>query len=113
LLNSSVLDDVGPARQVGEVGLERGRVHRHQDIRRVAGGQDVMVGEVELEAGHPRQGAGRGADLGGEVRQRGEVVAEGRRLLGEPVSRQLHAIAGVARETDNDTVELLDLLGHS
>jgi hypothetical protein len=106
-------DDVSPARQVAEVGLESGRVHRHQDIRRVARGQDVVVGEVELEAGHARQGAGRGADLGGEVRQRGKVIAEGRRLLREPVSRQLHAIAGVARETDNDTVELLDLLGHS
>ena len=72
-----------------------------------------MVGEVKLEAGDAGQGAGRGTDLGGEVRQRGQVVAERRRFLGEAVPRQLHAVAGVARETDNDTVKLLDLLGHS
>src|SRR5262249_19135194 len=81
--------------------------------RRVAGGQDVVVGEVELEAGDTRQGAGRRADLGGEVRQRGKGVAGRRRLLGETIPRQLPAVAGGACEADNDAVKVLALLGHS
>ena len=79
---------------------------------RVARGQDVVVGEVHLERRDARQRALRGADLGREVRQRHQVVAEDRRLLGEPVTGQLHAVTGVAREPDDHPIELLDLLGH-
>jgi hypothetical protein len=46
------------------------------------------------------------------VRERREVVAERRGLLGEPVTGELHSVAGVASETNDDPVELLDLLGH-
>ena len=60
----------------------------------------------------PGQRALGRADLGGEVRQRHQVVAEDGRLLGEPVTGQLHAVTGVAREPDDHPVELLDLLGH-
>src|SRR5262249_34212506 len=60
-------DDVRAAGQVAQVGLECGRVHRHQHVRRVTGGEDVEVGEVHLEAGHSRQGAGGSPDLRGEV----------------------------------------------
>ena len=59
----------------------------------------------------PGQRALRGPDLGGEVGQRRQVVAERGGLLGEPVPGQLHAVAGVAGEPDDDAVELLDLLG--
>ena len=41
-----------------------------------------------------------------------QVVAERGRLLGEPVTGELHAVAGVAGEPDDHPVELLDLLGH-
>jgi hypothetical protein len=34
---------------------------------RVAGGEDVVVGDVDLEGRDPGQGAGRGPDLGREV----------------------------------------------
>src|SRR3712207_7798622 len=51
---------------------------------------DVVIGEVQLERGHPGQGPRRRPDLGREVGQRGQVVAEGRRLAGEPVPGQLH-----------------------
>ena len=34
------------------------------------------------------------------------------RLLGEAVAGELHPVAGVAGEPDDDAVELLDLLGH-
>src|SRR5690606_15566043 len=106
-------DDVGAAGQVAEVGLERGGVHRDQDVGGVAGGEDVVVGEVQLEAGHAGQGAGRCADLGGEVGQGGQVVAELGGAGGEPVTGQLHAVAGVTGEPDDHAIELLNLLAHS
>ena len=105
-------DDVGPARQVGQVRLERRRVHRHQDVRRVTGGEDVGVGEVHLEAGDAGQGPGRRPDLGREVGERGDVVAELGGLRGEPVTGELHAVAGVAGEPDDHPIQLPDLLGH-
>ena len=71
-----------------------------------------MVGEVDLEAGDAGQRAGGRADLGREVRQRREVVAEERRLACEAAAGELHTVAGVAREADDDPVELLDWLRH-
>ena len=105
-------DDRRALGQVTEVGLQRGRVHRDQHVRGVARGEDVVVGEVHLERRDARQRALRCADLGGEVRQRHQVVAERRRLLREPVAGQLHAVAGVTGEPDDHPVQLLDLLGH-
>ena len=54
--------------QVGDVRLQRGGVHRHQHVRPVAGGEDVVVREVQLERRHARQRPGGCPDLGGEVR---------------------------------------------
>ena len=61
-----------------------------------------------------REGARGGADLRREVRERHEVVPEDRGLAREPVAGQLHAVAGVAGEADDDPLELLDglRLGH-
>ena len=70
-----------------------------------------MVGEMDLEAGDARQRARGRADLGREVRQRREVVAHQRRLAREAITCQLHAVAGIAGEPDDDTIELLDRLG--
>ena len=110
-MNSSVLTMiVAPRGQVAQVGLQRRGVHRDEHVGGVARRQDVVVGEVQLEAGHPGQGALGGADLGGEVGQRRQVVAERGGLGGEPVAGQLHAVAGVAGEADDDAVELLDRL---
>jgi hypothetical protein len=41
-------------------------------------------------------------DLGGEVGQRRDVVAEERRLGRELRAGELHTVAGVAREADDD-----------
>ena len=46
-------DDGATLRQVDEVCLQRGRVHGHQDVRPIAGRQDVVVGEVQLERRDP------------------------------------------------------------
>jgi hypothetical protein len=94
-VNSSVSTMIVEPPAGREVGLERGRVHRHEDVRGVARRQDVVVGEVQLERGDARQRARGRADLGREVGQRREVVAEGGRLRGEAVAGQLHAVTGV------------------
>ncbi len=72
-----------------------------------------MVSEMQLEARYAGEGACRGPDFRWEIRLGGQVVAEDRRLLSEPVSGELHAVTGVAGEPDDDVIELLDLLGHS
>ena len=72
-----------------------------------------MVGEMQLETRHARQSAGWRPDFSREIRQRGQVIAEDRRLLREPVAGELHAVAGIAGEPDDHMIELLDLLGHS
>ena len=104
-----LVDDDGAARrQVPEVGLERRRVHRHEHVRGVAGRVDVRGREADLEAGDARQRARRGPDLGREVRQGGDVVAEDGRGARELRAGQLHAVARIAREPDRDALQLLD-----
>ena len=90
----SGVDDQHPAAgHVGQVGPQRGRVHRHQHLGRVTRGGDVEAGEVQLKARHPRQGPRWGPDLGREVRQGRDVVAEDGGVGGEPVPGQLHPVA--------------------
>ena len=100
-------DDGGPLGQRIEIGLEGGGVHGHQHVGGVARGGDVVVGDVDLERRHPGQGPGRGPDLGREVGEGGQVVPEQGRGGGEAVAGQLHAVAGVAGEPDDDAVEQL------
>ena len=52
-------------------------------------------------------------DLGREVGQRRDVVAQLSGLGCEPVAGELHAVARVPGETDDHTFALLDLFGHS
>ena len=77
------------------------------------GREDVVVGEVHLEAGHAWKRAGRSTDLRREVGKRREVVPEDGRLAREAVARELHPVAGVAGEPDHDPFEVLDGLAHS
>ncbi len=58
------------------------------------------------------QGPLRRADLGGEVGERPDVVAQQSTLGGEPVTGHLHTVAGVSGETDDDSVDLDAWLGH-
>ena len=104
-------DDRSALGEVADVDLERRRVHRNEDARLITGREDVVVGEVHLEAGHAGQRSRRRADLGREVRERGEVVAEHRGLAREAIAGELHPVAGVAGEPDHDPLEGLDGLG--
>ncbi len=108
------VDDEDPTRrEIVEIRLQGGRVHGDEHVRRVARREDVVVGEMELEARDARKGARRGPDLRRKVRVRGEVVPEHGRLGGEPAAGQLHPVAGVPGEPDHDRIELLDgLRGH-
>ena len=117
LLQVALVEGVGvddqraALRQVPDVRLQRRRIHRDEHVGRVAGREDVVVGEVELEPRDARQRAGRRTDLRREVGQRRDVVPEQRRLRGELRAGELHAVAGVAREADDHLGELLDWLG--
>ena len=107
-----LVDDEGAARrEVAEVRLEGRRVHGHEDVGLVAGRVDLGRREAQLEAGDAGQGAGRGADLGREVRVGADVVAEDRRGAGELRPGELHPVAGVAGEADRDALELALLRG--
>ena len=103
----AVDDEHGPLGHQVDVGLERGGVHGHEHVGRVTRGEDVVVRDVDLEGGHPVDGAGRGPDLGREVGERGEVVAQEGAARGETVPRELHPVTGVAGEAHDDLVQLL------
>ncbi len=108
-----LVDDDGAALlHRAELGLQGRRVHRDQDVRVIAGGQDVGGGELDLEGRHAVDRACGRSDLGREVREGREVVAQDRRRIGEPVAGQLHPVARVTGEPDDDALLLLDLLGH-
>ncbi len=96
-----------PRGRSDDVGLQRGGVHRDQDVGPVTRGQDVVVGDLNLERRHAGQRALWRADLGGVIRLRRKVIAEQCGLGGEPVTSELHAVAGVAGESDDDLFELL------
>ena len=82
-----------------------GGVHGDEDVGRVTRRRDVVVGDVDLEGRHPGQRPRRGPDLGRELGQRGQVVAQPGADAGEPVSGQLHAVAGVPGEADHHCAE--------
>ena len=70
------IDNDGPARiEIGQIGLERGRVHRHQHLRRVTRGVEIVGGKIDLIAAQPGDGSGRSADFGGNVGKGTDVVA--------------------------------------
>jgi hypothetical protein len=103
-------EDRGAAAHHAEVRLQRRRVHRDQDIRRVARREDVSRREVDLEGGDTGDGAGGRPDLGREVRQRREIVAEDGGGVGEARAGQLHAVSGVSRHAHDDAFARLSSL---
>ncbi len=106
-----VQDEDAPALHRVKVRLQRRGVHGDQHVGVVTGCRDVRGSELDLERRHPVHRAGRRADLRREVRQRGKVVAEHRGRGGEPISRELHAIARVPGESHDEPVFLEDGLG--
>ncbi len=73
------------------------------------GCEDVIGSEMELVAADPGERAGRGANLGGEVREGGDVVPVERDGVGELAAGDLHAVAGIPGEADHCLVYLFRL----
>src|ERR1035437_3417284 len=67
---------------------------------------------MDLECRNPGQRPGRSANLGGEVRQRREIVADYGGGISEAGPGELHAVAGVAREANDHALAFLDRLDH-
>src|SRR5690606_9697539 len=102
-------DDHAALGEVVQVRLQCCGVHRDEHVGPVAGGHDVEVCEVQLEAGDAGQCPLRRADLGREVGQGGDVVAEARGLGGEPIACQLHPVTGIPGESNHNAIERLGL----
>ena len=101
----AVEDDGAPGDQGVEVRFESRRVHGHKHVGGIAGGGDVVVGDVDLEGGHAGQGSGRGADLGRVFGEGGQVVAEHGAGCCEAVAGELHTVTRVARKPDDDLID--------
>ncbi len=112
------VDDQEAARlEIAQVHLERGRIHRDETVEAVTRRVDALAPELQLEARDAEERAGRRADLGRKIRQRGEIVARPRGLGRELFAGELHAVAGVAGEPDHCPIQrftrLLDAGGGS
>jgi hypothetical protein len=60
---------------------------------------------VDLKPAHARDRSGRSANLGGVVRERGQVVAVERHRVGELVAGNLHAVARISAEPDDGLID--------
>ena len=69
-----------------------------------------MIGDVDLERRNTCEGAGWRPDLGWELRECRQVVPEQGTRRGEPVTGELHTVAGVTGETDDDSFDFADLV---
>ena len=94
-------DQPAIAERVG-VHLQRGRVHRDQHVGLVARGVDGGRAEVDLEGADPEGRALRRADFRREIGEGRQVVSGERGRKRELAAGQLHAVAAVAGEADDD-----------
>ena len=94
-------DQAAFAKRLG-VHLQRRRVHRDQHVGLVAGGVDRAGAEIDLEGGDAERRALRRADFRREIGEGREVVAGERGRQRELAAGQLHAVAAVAGEADDD-----------
>ncbi len=106
----AVDDEDAVGLQVFDVGLQRGGVHRHQDVHGVARRVHVTRGKLDLEAADPREGPRRGADFSGVVGEGRQVIAIQRHGIGELVPRDLHPIAGISTKPENRLLNHLALV---
>ena len=79
--------------------FERGGVHRYDHIRLIAGSIYSLT-EVNLETADTAKRALRRTNLSGKVRKGRNLVAQNGGQGGKHVSRQLHAVTGIAAKTN-------------
>jgi hypothetical protein len=68
----------------------------------------VKTSRLDLESGNAGQGPRGRADFCRKVRQRAEIVSRKRRLIGELHAGDLHSVAGITREADDDRFAIFD-----
>ena len=95
-------DDQAAVAQRLDVHLQRRRVHGDENVGLVAGGVDRAAAEIDLEGGDAEGRALRRADFRREIGKCGEVVAGERGRERELSARQLHTVAAITREADDD-----------
>ena len=109
LVEGVLVDDQNAARdQIDQIRRQRGRVERHQRVDLIAGSENLLAGEMDLETAHAGLGAARSANLGRKIRERGDVVAGQRRRIRELRAGQLHAVARVAAKAHGGSNQFLD-----
>ena len=91
--------------QVGQVRDERGRIHRDQRVEIVARRGHVVRPELDLERRDAEGRTGRRANLRREVGERGQIVPDQAGLLRETGAGELHAVARIAGEADDDALD--------
>ena len=85
---------------ISVLGLECCGIHGHEHVAEVARGIDLFCSDVYLETRNTCQRALRCAYVGRIVGEGTDAVTHGSRNGREDVSGQLHAVAGVTRESD-------------
>ena len=94
------------AQELG-VDLEGSGVHCHQHITLVTWRVHTVT-NVNLETRHTAQRTLRGTHLGGIIGESRDAVTKARTHIRENVASQLHTIAAVTREADDDALTELD-----
>src|SRR5262249_18040508 len=91
--------------QIAYIYLQCRGVHRDQDVNRITGGVDLIRRKVELESADARNGSCRGPNLRRIVRESGNVVAVKRDRVCKLAAGDLHAVAGVTRESYDGLID--------
>ena len=97
-------DDERAAVQQRQADLERGRIKRHQHVRRIAGRRDRAAAEVDLVGRDAECRADRGPDFSRIIGESGKIGAGQGRGHRELRAHELDTVARVSRETDDDGV---------
>lgn len=88
--------------EIPQIRLQGRGVHGDERVDFVSGREDVVAGKAELESADAGQRTGGGANFGGKVGKRADVIAERRGNVRELSAGQLHSVATVSAETNDD-----------
>ena len=91
--------------QIFDVRLERGRVHRHEHVHRVARREHVARRELNLESADARESSRGSSNFGGIVGEGSEVISVQRYCTGELTPCDLHSVARVSAKAENGFVD--------
>ena len=88
------------------IGFERSGIHRNQRIAIITGGEHTAAAEVNLKTGNTSDSALWRTDFGRVIGEGGDTVTKKSGGVREQSACELHTIARVARETDNNIFQL-------